>query len=494
MTLILKTIGAGGDYTKFEDAYSFLCGLGAWGDDYDFDIIDELTIDSWPDISLAANRVNQNQHRVRFHCSYNEARPTKPDLWKKITLTGANGKIAYTHDIGAHLTNDICDMEYLLFDHVSDNGLIILTIRTWSFADATTWSVKNCFIFGYGTLDEVGIQASAPAEYYDIEKVVLYNCYDGLLLYPSIVGSQDNPGRKKVTNCTIYHSGPHRGIEIVDVLGNNIIFKNVAVFRIGGDACWYKSAGSGDPDRFQLFNCSDSDNSIETNLTSNTIKTNCVPNVPALDNLQSVDSADLGKGFLDLILGSHTIDVTGLETFTEGSPDLGKTGIDSGLIKDIADRDIPGKDGEHSIGAYEQQYILTSTFLFPSGDRVSNGKGRDIALYLNTHDIVFDNYDLVLISGISYLAQKLKIKLLFFFKEWFLDTTKGMDFYNVLFVKNPNLNAVDNMIKITIVDTEGVLELLEYSADYTFSDRRLNVKFKVNTIYGELTFEESLKP
>jgi hypothetical protein len=92
------------------------------------------------------------------------------------------------------------------------------------------------------------------------------------------------------------------------------------------------------------------------------------------------------------------------------------------------------------------------------------------------------------------LAQKLKIKLLFFFKEWFLDTTKGMDFYGTLFVKNPNLNAVDNMIKITIVDTEGVLELLEYNADYSFSDRKLNVTFKVNTIYGELTFKESLKP
>lgn len=497
MALIQKTIGIGGDYSTFEAAYAFLCSLGAWANDYYFNLISTIIINAWPNISLPANRVNQNGHFVIFDCTYNSARPKAPLEWYQIKFSGVNGYLWYTHDTGSDVLNDVVVMTNSFFEQITADDLILLRIRCWSSGDGSNYTLENIYFKGYANNVSTAFDLNENEDYVTIKNLLIWKIKYGLSLTPSSFGGGDNfPGRKNYTDISIYNFNGD-GIDVADIPGNNSIFKNVFAFKDGGPGSdWEQSAtgGATPADNIQVNNCADSDDSIVTNLTSNTVITNCVPNVSALDNLQSVDSVDLGNGFLDLILGDHTIDIIGTEIFTGGSPELGKTGIDSGLIKDIAGRDIPGKDGGYSIGAYEQQYIFMSSFLFPSGDRVSNGKGRDIALYLGTHDLVFANYDLVLISGLSYLAQKLKIKLLFFFKEWFLDTTKGMDFYGTLFVKNPNLNAVDNMIKITIVDTEGVLELLEYSADYSFSERKLNVTFKVNTIYGELTFKESLKP
>jgi hypothetical protein len=497
MALIQKTIGIGGDFLTFEAAYAFLCGLGAWTNDYYFNLISTIIINAWPDISLPANRVNQNGHFVIFDCTYNSARPKSPLEWHQVKFSGASGYLWYTHDTGSDELNDVVIITNSFFEQITADDLILLRIRCWSSIEGNNHTLENIYFKGYAFNVSTAYDVVNNHDYITIKNLLIWNIKNGLHLQPAgFIGGDNFPGRKNYTDISIYNFNGD-GIDVADIPGNNSTFKNCFAFKASGvGSDWEQTNFGGAPpiDNIQVNNCADSDNSIVTNLTSNTIITKCVPNVVALDNLQSVDSNDLGKGFLDLILGDHTINIIGTEIFTGGSPDLGKTGTDSGLTKDIAGRDIPGKDGGYSIGAYEQQYIFTSTFLFPLSDRVSDGKGRDIALYLGTHDLVFVNYDLVLISGLSYLAQKLKIKLLFFFKEWFLDTTKGMDFYGTLFVKNPNLNAVDNMIKITIVDTEGVLELLEYNADYSFSDRKLNVTFKVNTIYGELTFKESLKP
>lgn len=117
---------------------------------------------------------------------------------------------------------------------------------------------------------------------------------------------------------------------------------------------------------------------------------------------------------------------------------------------------------------------------------------KDIFLNLSSHDIELVDYDLSLVTGIDYLRQKVKVKLMFFWKEWFLDTTKGMDVYGTIFIKNPNLNIIDNMIKITVSDIEGILNFLEYNSDFDTAQRKLTISFKVNTVYGELSYQQEL--
>lgn len=107
-------------------------------------------------------------------------------------------------------------------------------------------------------------------------------------------------------------------------------------------------------------------------------------------------------------------------------------------------------------------------------------------------DLYFEDGDLVIINEVDYLQQKIGIKLKFFYQEWFLDTTKGVDYFGMVFIKNPNLNAIDNMIKITILEIEEIIELLEYTSSYNIPSRILSINFKVNTIYGEISFQQEI--
>jgi len=115
---------------------------------------------------------------------------------------------------------------------------------------------------------------------------------------------------------------------------------------------------------------------------------------------------------------------------------------------------------------------------------------KDIKLDQTTHDLFFKDGDLVLIEKNEWVAQKLKTKLLFFYGEWFLDISKGMDFYDIIFKKNVDLSYIDTLIKITIAEVEEVVEILEYDSSITM--KKLSVNFKVSTIYGDVEIREEI--
>jgi hypothetical protein len=111
---------------------------------------------------------------------------------------------------------------------------------------------------------------------------------------------------------------------------------------------------------------------------------------------------------------------------------------------------------------------------------------KDLKLDEITHDLVTDT-DLQLVSGIDYYAQKVKIVLWFFLAEWFLDTSKGINYIGQVFGKNPNLTLIDNLFKIAILEIDGFLELLQYDSDFDIPLRKLTVDFKADTDAGELS-------
>lgn len=109
---------------------------------------------------------------------------------------------------------------------------------------------------------------------------------------------------------------------------------------------------------------------------------------------------------------------------------------------------------------------------------------------VNHHDLFFENYDLALVEEIEAVRQHLSIRLQFFFNEWFLDSTEGIKYYDIVFVKVPNLNLIASVIKTFILNTPEVLKLLEYTQDFNRSLRRLTITFRVNTTFGEITLTE----
>lgn len=116
----------------------------------------------------------------------------------------------------------------------------------------------------------------------------------------------------------------------------------------------------------------------------------------------------------------------------------------------------------------------------------------DLKLDVVTHDLLVVNYDLVITDDIQQLMQNLKIRLLFFLGEWFLDITRGVPYYEEILIKNPNQSRVESILKQQILNTKNVKEMLEFNLNYDASTRLLNVTFSVDTDFGILELTEGL--
>jgi hypothetical protein len=103
------------------------------------------------------------------------------------------------------------------------------------------------------------------------------------------------------------------------------------------------------------------------------------------------------------------------------------------------------------------------------------------------HDLDVTNYDLSTIDTLEYVAQKLRIKLKFFIAEWFLDTTKGMELFQIVFVKNPDFDLIASIFRNEIMSVPEVKSITEYAQEFDSKNRELTITFKVDTIYGTLT-------
>jgi len=116
----------------------------------------------------------------------------------------------------------------------------------------------------------------------------------------------------------------------------------------------------------------------------------------------------------------------------------------------------------------------------------------DLAIDLTTRDLTFTDGDLTFKTGSEACQQRLQIKLLFFFNEWFLDTSIGLDWFNIVFIKNPVQNLIDNMILVEITDDPEVITVLEYSTSYSILQRKLSINLKIETIFGIINISEAL--
>lgn len=111
----------------------------------------------------------------------------------------------------------------------------------------------------------------------------------------------------------------------------------------------------------------------------------------------------------------------------------------------------------------------------------------DLLLDQLTYDLKIGKQDLSLATESDELAQHLGIRLRFIQGEWFLDTTTGIPFFESIWIKNPDINFVDDVLKSAILETDGVTELIEFESTFDNLQRTYTVTFKANTIYGEVT-------
>ena len=73
------------------------------------------------------------------------------------------------------------------------------------------------------------------------------------------------------------------------------------------------------------------------------------------------------------------------------------------------------------------------------------------------HDLLIENHDLVLISDEGQLSQYIRIRLWFFYKEWYLDTSRGIRFFEEVLGKQNinNLPRIESLFKEEILNLKS---------------------------------------
>lgn len=104
---------------------------------------------------------------------------------------------------------------------------------------------------------------------------------------------------------------------------------------------------------------------------------------------------------------------------------------------------------------------------------------RDILLDRQTHDIVIDGYDLVIVRGVDLIRQRLKQRLLTVLGEWFLDVDIGLPWFDEIIGKGAEQQQISALLIQQIANTPGVDRIVEFNLDIDRRRRTMRVDFRV---------------
>jgi len=94
------------------------------------------------------------------------------------------------------------------------------------------------------------------------------------------------------------------------------------------------------------------------------------------------------------------------------------------------------------------------------------------------------------LGGLVKVKQRLSQRFQFFLAEWFLDRTRGIPYYEQVFVKNPNPGVIDAVFKNEILSEPNIRELRSFSLDLEPDTRVLTVAFSGLADEGAFDFRE----
>ena len=111
----------------------------------------------------------------------------------------------------------------------------------------------------------------------------------------------------------------------------------------------------------------------------------------------------------------------------------------------------------------------------------------DLLLNPDTHDMVFVNGGCpVTVAQQDIVAQRLKITLMTFLGEWFLDTELGIPYFQQILTKVRNKATVDSIFQQAILNDPGVLEMVAYESTLDSANRGFNLDFAVRVADGSI--------
>jgi hypothetical protein len=120
----------------------------------------------------------------------------------------------------------------------------------------------------------------------------------------------------------------------------------------------------------------------------------------------------------------------------------------------------------------------------------------DILLDEVSHDVVWNNGPLTAeFTTQPYtqtVSQRLKIRLLTFKGEWFMDTNYGPPYWQEILGMKASKSRVDRIFQQQILLEPGVKEIVSFSS--TLVNRQYSLNFRVKVISGEVTAPILISP
>lgn len=107
-----------------------------------------------------------------------------------------------------------------------------------------------------------------------------------------------------------------------------------------------------------------------------------------------------------------------------------------------------------------------------------------------TTDIDISANDFQFTENREAIEQHLRQRLRTFAAEYFLDSRVGIPYFQHVLRKNPDPIIIDSVFKKEIINTPGIIELLEFELDLDASTRELTLTFKASTSDGVIDFSE----
>ncbi len=116
----------------------------------------------------------------------------------------------------------------------------------------------------------------------------------------------------------------------------------------------------------------------------------------------------------------------------------------------------------------------------------------DIAMDVNTNDIILDNSDCLMIDNAERVAQQILITLRFWYGEWFLNVNEGVPYLEYILIKKPNMAHIRQILTEQIQSVEGVKSVTDMTLEFDQRARTLLVEYSATTDYGLIERKEVL--
>lgn len=104
----------------------------------------------------------------------------------------------------------------------------------------------------------------------------------------------------------------------------------------------------------------------------------------------------------------------------------------------------------------------------------------------SNNDFIIENGEFVLVSDGAQVAQNVRERLLFYLDDYFLNRNLGVPYFQVIFQKPVDLAEVESILKQTIIQTDGVDQLLTFLTTFDPVTRKMTIATSFNTVFDTI--------